>query len=133
MVIGSPNVDSVLIYHKDATAWTKQGTTLKKDNYFGYAVAISSDGNTIAIGAPYNHTTKKQGAVYVYRYESNVWIEQKKLVGEDSTHIMFGGVVVLSDDGNTLATTALSSDGSEDVPSLFRYENKEWKAQSLSQ
>ncbi len=132
LVIGSPHTDSVLIYHKDATTWTKQGTTLKKDNYFGYAVAISSDGNTIAIGAPYNHTTKKQGAVYVYRYESNAWTEQKKLEG-DSTHSMFGGVVVLSDDGNTLATTALSSDSSEDVPSLFRYENKEWKAQSLSQ
>ncbi len=132
LVIGSPNVDSVHIYHKDGTAWTKQGPTLKKDNYFGYAVAISSDGNTIAIGAPYNHTTKQQGAVYVYRYESNAWTEQKKLVG-DSTHIMFGVDVVLSGDGNTLATTALSSDGLEDVPSLFRYENKEWNAQSLSQ
>jgi len=55
---------------------------------FGTSVAVSSDGLTIAVGAPYDDrnrnfagnqppdgTTNDQGAVYVYTWEDNEWKE----------------------------------------------------------
>jgi hypothetical protein len=74
------------------------------DNY-GYAVALSGDGNTALIGA-YNKTlgaNNGQGVAFVYARTGQSWLLQQTL-SEDAagaTNDNFGSAVALSENGNT--------------------------------
>ncbi|MEI6043722.1 MAG: Ig-like domain repeat protein, partial [Chloroflexota bacterium] len=71
---------------------------------FGYAVSLSSDGNTVLIGAP-NKTVGlniNQGATYIFVRSGATWVQQQKLTnGDGATGDRFGWSVALSNDGNT--------------------------------
>ena len=86
----------------------------------GHAVALSGDGNTLAVGAPYESSSAKgingnqtdtslysAGAVYVFVRTNNAWSQQAYIKASNpgqSDH--FGFVVSLSQNGNTLAVSA---------------------------
>ena len=86
----------------------------------GSSIALSRDGNTMAIGAPYENGGSKgingdqsdnsiygSGAVYVFTRRGDSWVQQAYLKASNpgqSDH--FGGNVALSADGNTLAVSA---------------------------
>ena len=95
-------------------------------DHFGWAVAISDDGKTIAIGAPHesskasgingdqtDNSIREAGAVYVFRQGLSGW-EQEAYIKSSATDMFSGGYgsydgdlfgysVALSSDGNTLA------------------------------
>jgi len=51
---------------------------------FGTTVAISGDGQTFIVGAPFDRTEDQnapQGSTWVYKKVNNVWVEDTKLVG----------------------------------------------------
>lgn len=67
-------------------------------------VALSSDGNTLAVGAPGDDTTK--GAVWIFTRTSGVWSQQGSKITSDDVYVddsRQGASVSLSADGNTLA------------------------------
>jgi hypothetical protein len=76
---------------------------------FGYAVALSADGNTALIGG--NYLNKDAGAAWVFTRSGSIWTQQGgKLVGTghvgegEFAHVgegEFGTSVALSADGNT--------------------------------
>ena len=68
---------------------------------FGYSVALSADGTTALIGAPFDDYGK--GAVWVFTRSGSSWHQQAKLVatGETGTNPNFGARVALSADGDT--------------------------------
>src|SRR5499427_1993298 len=86
----------------------------------GHGVALSGDGNTLAVGAPYESSSAKgingnqtdtslysAGAVYVFARTNNAWSQQAYIKASNpgqSDH--FGFVVSLSQNGNTLAVSA---------------------------
>ena len=89
-------------------------------DYFGSDVAISGDGNTIAIGAPredsggttigadpLDNGGQNSGAVYAYRREAGNWSEPTyiKVVPERSQQEL-GGSLALNHDGTTLLVAA---------------------------
>jgi hypothetical protein len=50
------------------------------DDYSGYSVSLSSDGNTVAIGALYNDGNgSNSGHVYIYENNGGSWTQ----VGQD--------------------------------------------------
>lgn len=95
-----------------------EGGTL--DGHSGTSVAISADGNTIAIGAQHESSSARgsnanqnddsvysAGAVYVFTRGGNNWSQQAYLKASNpgrSDH--FGNALALSADGNTLAVAA---------------------------
>lgn len=98
-------------------------------SYFGYSVAISSDGSTLVVGAEQEHTgVDNSGAAYIFvRNPDGVWSEQAVLKAStlDSDH--FGGSVSISADGNTVAvgaqwessmTTGINGDELDDSANL---------------
>jgi trimeric autotransporter adhesin len=109
--------------------YVKAFNTEAYDN-FGYAVAISGDGNTLAIGAIAedsnatgvgdgglnDNTAQSSGAVYLYVRDAatGVWGRQAYLKASNSgvDSYYFGGTLSLSADGNTLAVGAFAEDGS---------------------
>jgi hypothetical protein len=86
----------------------------------GDSVALSSDGNTLAIGAPMESSAAKgvngnqtdesaydAGAVYVFVRDGSSWKQQAYVKASNARpSSQFGNVVRLSGDGNTLAISA---------------------------
>ncbi len=95
---------------------------------FGHSVTLNGDGNTLAVGAPaedsrsssINNTqfekddsANSSGAVYVFSRTGTTWTQQAYIKGANTDGgDLFGYVVGLSTDGNTLATCAYDEDGS---------------------
>ena len=90
------------------------------DGHAGWGVAISSDGNTVAVGAPHESSGAKglngnqndnsmygSGAVYVFVRNGERWAQQAYVKPSNpQMGAEFGHVVALSADGNTLAVSA---------------------------
>jgi hypothetical protein len=105
-------------------AYVKASNTAS-DDLFGFAVALSADGNTLAVGAPwedsaiggingnpFNNLSHESGAVYVFRRSESGWA-QEAYVKASSPHFSdhFGSAVALSRDGNSLAVGSPNESG----------------------
>lgn len=96
------------IYVKSGMAWDYQGTVSQKiaQSYEGSAVALSADGNTLAVGCPGNPgTPSAAGATQIYVRSGATWQHQATLT-QGATDSLEGSSVSLSIDGNTLAVGA---------------------------
>ena len=106
----------------------KASNIVDLDN-FGHSVALSADGNTLAVGALAEGSASKgvtygvlsgastakrapsSGAVYVYSCTSITWSQQAYVEASNTElHDRFGNSVTLSADGNTLAVGAYLED-----------------------
>jgi len=131
--------------------WEQLGKTIKGRNeadQFGFSVALSSDGLTLAASEPgYDGKAgDRSGSVRIFRYDSGEpkaygtngsWKKTGELSGEDST-ALFGVSISLSGDGSKLAVGAPYHD-SDKLDELgealrkagrvrvFEYEGEEWK------
>lgn len=102
-----------------AIGYVKASNT-EADDYFGDAIAISGDGNTLAVGASNegsdadgingdetDNSAGGSGAVYVYVRSGSAWSQQAYVKASNSDQAdVFGYTLSLSDDGNTLAVGA---------------------------
>ena len=96
------------------------------DFQFGYAVALSGDGNTLAVGSitessgakgingnQADHSVGNSGAVYVFTRRNGAWAQQAYIKPSNPKEgADFGNAVSLSNDGNTLAVGAYVEDSS---------------------
>src|SRR5271154_1652921 len=66
----------------------------------GGSVALSTNGDTALIGAPFYKTGA--GAAWIYVRTGEIWTQQAKLTGKDASALAHQGYsVALSADGNT--------------------------------
>ena len=109
-VIGGPydtnNAGAAWVFTRSGSTWTQQGSKLTGSGesgpgYFGYSVALSSDGNTALIGAPFDNDGA--GAAWAFTRSGSTWTQQgQKLTGSgESGPGYFGYSMALSSDGNT--------------------------------
>src|SRR6266705_2462246 len=101
-------------------AYVKASNTGAADD-FGFAVALSSDGNTLAVGAPgeasagieTDNSAPSAGAVYVYTRSGTTWTQRAYIKASNpGAGDQFGTSVALSSDGITLAVGAPGEDSS---------------------
>ena len=95
---------SVRVYELNSGGGIQRGLTLAGDttgDYFGMDVALSADGLTLAVGAPFSGTSR--GQVFVYTWDGTAWVAKGATLTGATTNVDFGFAVSLSDDGNTLA------------------------------
>jgi len=117
LAVGAPNNrgsrGSVFIFTGSGTSWTQQAIleptnfTEIRDVYtqVGYSVAVSSDGNTVAMGA--KGSDNNVGAVFIYTRSGSTWSQQTKLTGSGmSASSALGTSVAMSADGNTVVSGA---------------------------
>lgn len=96
--------------------------TTAEDDHFGARVALSADGQTLAVSTPAKDNGT--GEVAVYRREAlGRWVLEQvlraPLGGPDE---LFGGALALSADGNTLAASAI---GESSTPSASGQPNED--------
>jgi len=111
LAAGGPNdnvgIGAVWIFTRSAGTWTQQGLKLTGTGeigaaQFGYSVALSADGNTLAVGGPYDGVDGDDGAVWIFTRTGTTWTEQMKISSPEAD-AQFGYSLALSADGNTLA------------------------------
>jgi hypothetical protein len=94
-----------------ATALYIKSPTPQAGSLFGTSVALSSDGSTLAVGAPTNG--QSPGLVYVFTWDGSAYSVLTTLApipGDPGD--MFGASVSLSSDGSVVAVGAPFEDGS---------------------
>ncbi|HMN41287.1 MAG TPA: GC-type dockerin domain-anchored protein [Phycisphaerales bacterium] len=100
---------------------------------FGYATAISGDGNTAIVGAYFDNA--QAGAAYIYTRSGNAWIPQSGKIlpiggsGGVTGVQYFGSSVSLSADGNTALIGAYGDNTSIGAAYIFVRVNGVWSQQ----
>ena len=111
------------VFARTGTSWNQQAyvkaTNTDADDKFGQAIALTADGNTLAVGAPNeasgstsdqgDNTATEAGAVYVYVRAGTTWSVQAYVKGMPVVDGDFFGYAVALD-GDTLAAGAPGED-----------------------
>ncbi|MEZ4914978.1 MAG: FG-GAP repeat protein [Chitinophagales bacterium] len=109
------NTGSVRVYDWDGAAWVQVGTDIDGKAEFdnsGWSVALSSNGNRLAIGAPPNDDNgQDSGHVRVYDWDGSTWIQVGTDIAGEAAGDHSGWSVSLSADGSRLAIGARNNDG----------------------
>lgn len=98
------------VFTRSAGVWTQQGSKLVGTGITGsqpqqgFAVALSADGNTLALSSPYDNSNA--GAVWIFTRSAGVWTQQGAKLAGPGTNSQMGSSLALSADGSTLTTGA---------------------------
>ena len=109
---GIQNTGQVRVYQYSNNAWAQIGADIDGEaanNISGYSVSISSDGTTVAIGAPYN--SGNAGQVRVYKYIAGAWGQIGVDIDGEAANDVSGISVAISSDGTTVAIGATGNSG----------------------
>ena len=123
----------VRVYKYINSAWTQIGADIDgeavEDNS-GFSVSISSDGTTVAIGAPYNDGVgSNAGQVRVYKYTAGAWTQIGADIDGEAAGDISGYSVAISSDGATVAIAAPTNDGGGNNAGqvrVYQYINNTW-------
>ncbi len=154
---------AVYVFVRTGSDWAQQAYVKASNtgqfDVFGQAIALSSDGNTLAVSAnreasnaqgidgdQNNDLSRASGAAYVYTRTGSTWLQQAYIkasnAGQDD---FFGVTLALSGDGTTLAVgafgeasnaTGIQGDQLNDAARLsgavyvFQHENSGWSQQA---
>ncbi|MGB5941629.1 MAG: T9SS type A sorting domain-containing protein [Leeuwenhoekiella sp.] len=106
----------VRIYTWDTANWQKVGQDIdgqSADDQFGFAVSLSADGNTVAIGAPFNDGAgNNAGHVRIYEKNGSTWQQVGQDIQGEAVGDEFGSSVSLNANGTIVALGAPLNGGS---------------------
>ncbi|HYW48373.1 MAG TPA: FG-GAP repeat protein [Bryobacteraceae bacterium] len=140
-ILGGPgdnsNSGAAWIFVRSNGVWTQQGSKLIGSGAVstaeeGWSVALSSDGNTAAIGAPADNSGA--GAAWIFTRSNGTWSQQGgKLAGTGAngsiTFVFEGASVALSGDGNTLLMGGYGDNSNFGAAWVFTRSNGTWLQQ----
>jgi hypothetical protein len=116
------------ILELNITAWEQLGSDIDGEaacDQSGYSIGLSSDGLTVAVGAPYNGAGS-EGHVRIFEWINEAWNQ----VGDDidaeplsSSYIFYGQSVALSSDGSTVAIGGRGSNDSASFTGIVKVYN----------
>jgi hypothetical protein len=119
---------AVYVFSRSANTWARQAyvkaSNTGENDYFGDSVALSGDGNTLAVGAfgeastaigvdgdETINTADQAGAVYVFSRTSDAWVQQAYVKASNTgLNDSFGSSIDLNEDGNIMAVGAFNED-----------------------
>ncbi|OGA88285.1 MAG: hypothetical protein A2Z90_23135 [Burkholderiales bacterium GWA2_64_37] len=128
---------AVYVFTRSSGTWSQQAYVKASNtgagDQFGLSVALSGDGDTLAVGAPEensnatgtngdqaNNSLGSAGAVYIFTRSGSTWSQQAYVKASNTGGgDQFGQSVALSGDGNTLAVGAVNEAGSAGAVYVF--------------
>jgi hypothetical protein len=137
LAVGGPydnsSIGATWIFTRSGSTWTQHGSKLVGTGYVdnpnqGWAVALSADGNTLAVGGPYDNIV---GATWIFTRSGSTWTQQgSKLIGTGGIEQHAQGTsVALSADGNTLAIGGPSDNSGTGATWIFTRSGSTWTQQ----
>src|SRR5262245_15253494 len=136
-----PQAGAVYVFVRNGNTWTQQayikasntgeagkGDEIGDGDQFGFSIALSDDGNTLAAGAiaedsgtagingnQADNSLQSAGAVYVFARTGATWAQQAYVKpANPSAGDLFGYSVSLTAEGNMLAVGSFDEDGPDD-------------------
>jgi hypothetical protein len=132
------NSGAVYVFVRRGDAWVQQAyvkaSNAGQSDLFGMSVALSADGNTMAVSAPWERSAAtgvngdqnddsmpQAGAAYIFTRSGDSWSQQAYIKASNTGRPanaddpladgdQFGSSLALSGDGNTLAVSAITED-----------------------
>lgn len=132
-----PEAGAVYIFTRAGTSWSQQayikasntgnaavGDGFAEGDQFGYSLALSGDGNTLAVGAigedsnatgingdQSDNSMNQSGAAYVFTRSGSAWSQQAYIKSSMTRpNVLFGYSIGVSGNGNTLAVAEYDAD-----------------------
>jgi hypothetical protein len=116
-----PRAGAVYLYARTPQGWVPQAQLVAQVPVagagFGFSLALSDDGRTLAVGAPFEAESADAGAedvalgaVHVYRRDGRNWSTQARLAAPPGAS-GFGAAVSMAGQGRLLAVAMLHSHG----------------------
>ena len=101
------NAGHTRVYEWNGSAWIQKGGDIDgegSNDYSGYSVSLSDDGDIVAIGAIFADAASSiVGHVRVYEYNGSAWVQKGSDIDGEASGDQFGRSVSLSSDGSILA------------------------------
>jgi hypothetical protein len=116
------------VFVRSGVNWSQQAyikaSNAEANEYFSYSMNLSADGNTLAVGTPYedsnavgingdqtNNSAVTAGAAYVFSRTGTSWSQQAYIKASNAeANDWFGVMLSLSANGNTLAVGGSNDD-----------------------
>ncbi|MCP4123160.1 MAG: hypothetical protein GY751_15510 [Bacteroidetes bacterium] len=146
IVTGATETDAIgsrsgaaYIYKWTGSAWEETKLTASDgtaQDLFGDGVSISSDGNTIVIGAVGDDDKGSgSGSIYVYKWNGSSWAETKIIASGGAANDYLGPKLSISSDGGTIAAGMYAADDKGDMSGaayIFKWNGSSWVEERLS-
>jgi len=140
LAIGAPLADGdelasgqVRVYHWSGSDWVQLGIDIegeKENNFSGQSVSLSSDGNRLAIGAPFNDGNGRwSGHTRAYQWSGTAWVQIGADIDGEAAEDRSGSSVSLSSDGTRLAIGAPWNASNESLSGhvrVYQWSGKDW-------
>ncbi|MFN7610504.1 MAG: IPT/TIG domain-containing protein, partial [bacterium] len=131
---GTSNAAGIFTINSAAIPNGQQGNKLvgsgsSTNDYQGYSVALSSDGNTAVIGGRYH---LPRGGTWVFVRNGSTWVQQGPVLagtGFSGSIIYQGSSVSISADGNTLLTGGYNDASGKGAAWIFVRNGSTWTQQ----
>ena len=118
------------VFENQSGIWTQKGNAVTGEavnDFFGFSISLSADGNILAVGAPDNNSSAfDAGNVKIYRYETNDWAQIGDEILGDVLSDRCGTAISLSDDGNRIAVAAPNFGSNDGQVRIFENQADEW-------
>ncbi|MCK5024982.1 MAG: FG-GAP repeat protein, partial [Nanoarchaeota archaeon] len=125
---GGSAAGAAYIFTWTGATWTQQkiqADDIQGGDHFGESVSISSDGESIIVGAYAESTGGSQtGAAYIFEWTGTTWTQKAKIQASDQeASEYFGSAVSISSDGNdALVGAYLENTGGNIVGAAYIFE-----------
>lgn len=138
---------AAFVFAWDGTAWvhrggllTDFGDTPHESNFFGAAVAMSADGQTVIVGAPFDDigSNTHQGSARVFDWDGTTYRQRGELLtpSDGQANDAFGGAVAISDDGLTAFIGGYGDDigpnAEQGSVRMFTWDGTAWRDSSTA-
>jgi FG-GAP repeat len=122
------------VFVRNAGSWTQQAyvkaSNAAANHHLGVSLALSTDGNMLAAGAP--GEGNGAGAVYVFTRTANTWAEQASVKpAVPAPNTAFARAIALAGDGSTLAVGATARANNSGAAYVFTRGGTVWTQQAL--
>jgi hypothetical protein len=151
---------AVYIFTRSGTTWSQQayikasntgqaavGDGFAEGDQFGYSIALSSDGNTLAVGAigedsaatgingdQSDNTANQAGAAYLFVRTGTTWSQQAYVKSSMTRpNVLFGYSIGLSGTGDTLAVAEYDADRGKGALYVLTRTGTTWSHQARIQ
>jgi hypothetical protein len=135
IAVGAPLLRGrVWVFTRSGSSWVAVGGALagpdeEGEAFFGHSIALSADGETVAVGGPGDNG--KHGAAWIFTRSGPGWVQQgSKITGAgEISEGRFGSSVALSGDGSTALVGARGDDEGVGAAWLYSETGSGWAQQ----
>lgn len=136
IAVGAPLFDNdwgqVRVYNEVGGVWTQVGNDLdgtEIGHQFGFSLALSADGETLALGGLSGNPSTLGGHARVYRLMAGQWVQLGNTIAGEASGDQFGFSLDLNATGNRLIVGGRNNSGNGNNSGhvrVFEFQNDDW-------